>query len=349
MMNTCTIRRVLYAVLMATTVLWAAGCKKSEEKKDIVNHPALALPVGAVIVANVNITFDEEDLAKMKQQMAMVGMNMDIDKLQEDLGLDITRDIKSIAVGIYEYDEKGATAGGVLIGNIDKEKITAFAEREVQALGGEVEMQTAMDVEYITALGLREIPLHIGFYSPEITLISNNETLLKNMIGVLKGKGENVASDDALNDLMEEVDSSRMLWAVGTIPEPKNPEKPAENQIPGEVAQVKKVETFSASMDNTPGFSLDVAMHCTSVEDAKTVQEEISKQVNMMVMVYGMMTGMADLAEKVNVETDEETVKLAVALSAEDMETFQQKMEEAAQKQMSASPMGEMPAPVQTP
>jgi hypothetical protein len=155
---------------------------------------------------------------------------------------------------------------GIISGELDQAKLLAAFTETAQKEGQEVTTEEYDGVKiYSTS---NEPTMGIAFVGEHGVM--GDKVNLKKVIDLSKNKGDSVEKDKALMDLMQGVDTGKMLWAVAVVPEGMMPGGPQAEAGPmGAFSQIKALDL---ALDLSKDLTLDLGVIAGTPEAAQQMQ-----------------------------------------------------------------------------
>jgi len=151
-----------------------------------------------------------------------------------------------------------------------------------------------------------------GYVVNENTLVVASKDWAAAVKELVDGKGKS-AFDGALKDVIGRADTSKHIWAAGTIPAELTKEGPAAG-----------AKDAAGDADLSNGLAFKASVGFASADDAKKKAEELQKQFD---GVKGAASGMGvpqAAVDSVKIEAKDTAVHVSASISADDMKKVQE-------------------------
>ena len=193
------------------------------------------------------------------------------EKIKKDIPKEyapLLQEIEAITIGIKTQGmgEKDPDPLIVISGKLDQAKIIASFENEAKKHGDNV---TKTDYQGVT--------IYSGTQKPEVAVafvsekgLAGRPDLIKQAIDLSKGKGESIEKNKEVMELISNIDRSKMLWAVATIPPGMVPSDAAEPGNP--MAMLSALKAMDLAIDYADNLTIDLGVVASSAEDAKQIE-----------------------------------------------------------------------------
>jgi len=263
------------------------------------------------VVMSINV-----DRAKgsvmFKDAMAIASKNPDfqskIDMLKAQAGFDVTRDVKTIIIGVNT--DAAATGGGdqkavILVeGKFDLPKIMKFAK--TQAAGKAITEQAYAGVKYYAVEDAE-----VAVIAPYMVVTPKGH--MKNVIDVAKGKAASVKKNAGFMKMLGTTDTSKDFWAVFMVP---------AMQAKMIAAQLGHgIDAVGASLDVAKGLNGKVAVATQDPAAAQAIAGIIKAQLpQIQPMAQGM--GLGDAFKRLVIASDKNMVTVAFDLTVAELTTI---------------------------
>lgn len=253
-------KNILTGLLIGVFILGIGGCGKGCAKK-----PG-ALPESSVL-----------QLIPSGQNVLM---GLDIKRLQESpFGQKIQEKIPPEAAPFIKEIE-GVTLGikvsnvaqepkemvGIVTGQIDPVKMLAEFQSSAQKEGQQISDEEYDGVKIYSSS--KDPEMGVAFVTDKA--VFGDKASIKKVVDLSKHKGDSVEKDKNLLDLVSAVDTKKMIWAVGIIPEGAIP--PAGEQEGSPMGAFSKIKALDLAMDISKDMTIDLGVIAGTPEDAQQMQ-----------------------------------------------------------------------------
>lgn len=153
---------------------------------------------------------------------------------------------------------------------------------------------------------------NVGYIVNENTLVVATKDWAAAVKELVDGKGKS-AFDGALKDVIGRADTSKHVWAAGTIPADFTKDGPAAG-----------AKDAAGDVDLSNGVAFKASVGFASADDAKKKAEELQKQFD---GVKGAATGMGvpqAAVDSVKIEAKDTAVNLSASITGDDMKKVQE-------------------------
>lgn len=260
-------------------------------------------PKDTVIFVSVN--FDRLKKSPLyKDAMGMATANPDakmaLDKMKTDMGIDLEKDVSTISIALPADFQKSEKFLIVLEGTFDEKKIVEAAKKE----GAKIKTENHKGQAFYSIDGQGGVA-----FMGKTALVGSLDTL-KGAIAAQKGG----AGAKGLDKLIKATDIGKDAWFAMNVPESMRKEMAAGDP------NAKDLQTMRGSLDLATGIGLDLTMGLANAASAKTIADEISKQLaeaGANPMMAGMGLGAA--LQRTKVEQKGGDLRLAMTLNPDEV------------------------------
>lgn len=309
-----TIKTLGLALVLACLI---TGCGKGCEKKDGV--PAAKSSALSLIPSDNNVLVGI-NMKKLKD--SPLGA-----KMKESLPEEMAPFVESIEGVTLGFSAKGMGkepegAVAIMEGSLDQEKLLAQLKEQAKKDGGEVTTE-----EY------NGVAIHSGVKDPEVGMafvesvaVVGQKPSVKKVIDLSQKKGESIEKNASIMELLKAVDSSKMIWAVASVPEGAIPGG-GGNAAPGNpMGALSNIKALDLAMDMTDKLTLDLGIIANTEEDAK----QMENMANSYKTLFGSSLAqkepkLGEVLNNLNVSAEGPRVVLNLAVAKETVEELSKK------------------------
>lgn len=286
----------------ALSLALVSACKKEGGEVTAEAGAALGyMPKDTKIVFGMNPTklASSGVLEKYKSEM-LSNAPPQFKEMQDNCGIDIFKDFKSIMVG-YVSDSRGVA---VVSGNFNREKIESCVKKAAEKEGKSFEMSDDGKIRVYKGDG----KAIYAYWASDGTIVATSDdaggaALLKEVIG-----GAKLDQGDVMN-MVKSTKTSAGIWAAGKI----------DSSMTGGMPVGGEVSGFAVTVD--AGNSLDIKALAQFAEASKA--SEAASQAKMMLGLaesQPMAKPFMGIIKKLKIEADGKALKVGVSLTSADLD-----------------------------
>lgn len=239
-------------------------------------------------------------------------------------GVKIEKDVIDAVVAVVGEPSKSGSGHAVAVvsGTFDGEKIVAYAKQTATTEGKTFSETTYNGVKIYSAPkeGSKE-PGMFAVLSAN-TMLFGTDKGIKAAIDTSKGTVKPVTTNQELMALRSRVKAKPVLWGVGSLPKAV-----AAPQAAGPAAALQNLKTIIMTADMSPNLDLYVAGDCDSPEAAGQVKDALNQAMGL-AMMFGAQMGLAEVAQKIQISSAENTVAISLSLTPEEISSIKAKLEQ---------------------
>lgn len=260
----------------------------------------------------------------------------------------LLQEIESVTLGLKTQGMGGKEPDVVTVisGKFEPAKIVAAFEAETQKGGDSVVKQ---DYEGVTIYSSAKKPdMAMAFVDGKG--LAGTPELVRQSIALSKGKGESVEKNKEIMDLISNLDRSKMLWAVATIPPGMVPPGNAEPAM----ALLSSLKAMDVAIDYGDNLVIDLGIITASAEDAK----QFETMANSYKTLFGGSMAQKDptlgkVLSALTIQASDKRVKIALKLDKATVQEISQKSKGASplppEPDLEGPSLGNSPTPVAPP
>jgi hypothetical protein len=300
-------RKNLIPILVATTCLAFAACKKGGGGAQAASDSMSNLPKDATMVVGIN--FDKirsSDLYKEFQGDIQKQIGKELGELKEKCGIDILADLKSMTMSIGKNPNDEKDTFFAVTGSFTKDKVHKCME-DLKAKGEKVEFK---DEGKLTAYTIEGETAYV-MWAGDNTVITSPGAKSADVMKKITDGGGSVKDNADVMAMVGKADTGAMVWMAGGIPNDPNMEA-SFGMMGG------KPKGLYLSIDLPGSLDANIGMAFADEATATKAEEALGKQIE---EVKGQPMVGAYLKD-LKMERAGTDVKLGIKLSKEDVTTI---------------------------
>lgn len=318
--------------VVASGAVAASGCgKKSSDAPPPEVTGLAAVPASAEIVIAVDIEklAASPIVARAAEQLLLRDPQLaeSWSHVRDACKIDVTKQIKrlTIAIGPATNPAKPGTGPVLMVatGAIAETELAACVRSLVGKGGGQL---TAKPLDGRTLYQVKDQnrTMFFSFGRADTIVLGTSDAYVTEALG----QGKKAVAHPELAAWMKLTKQTTPLWAIGRVSD-----RVKQGLVRVSDGQIKKgPSAFVGFADFTDGAKLELGAVMANAEDAKQLEAQIKAQLAMLVMV-AQMKSLGPLVQKVKLSLDGNVVRIAAALSMDDVNHVLSMLDAAPPKQ----------------
>ncbi|MCP2604698.1 hypothetical protein NLC29_00890 [Candidatus Aminicenantes bacterium AH-873-B07] len=240
----------------------------------------------------------------------------------ENWGIDPEKDIHFIGIAIFGKTVPGKKAEGVMVMHLNYKRDLILSNLKKEGLN--ITIENYENVPLISGIDRKNKNLKMTFINDNLMGIGN-EKVLKKVIDLRKGKGENIFKNSQLMNLIKDINQESFLWGGFLIPKKGLKEVLAKNPQAKIFESIKAISFF---MDyNNVRYQGELNLHNDNEAQNKQMADFLNGIKAMISMGKGQDPDVQELLNGIKISAEAMGIKFTINLAEDLIMRLKQKSE----------------------